>query len=74
MAAGALAELPVQLADGLGQTEIGAPLLSLIVHVDLAKLQLTERDGCDLQKLRSLGALVNAQGEMVAAKEVVHGR
>jgi VWFA-related protein len=68
-AADAIAEFPVQLAGRLGKTENGAPLLTLIIHLDLAKLEFTERGGRNLQKLRFIGALMNAQGEMAAAKE-----
>ena len=64
-----LSEFPVQLAGRIGKTDEGEPLLSLIIHTDLAKLQFTQRDGRNLQKLRFIGALVNGQGEMVVAKE-----
>ena len=59
----------MQLAGRIGKTDEGEPLLSLIIHTDLAKLQFTQRDGRNLQKLRFIGALVNGQGEMVVAKE-----
>jgi hypothetical protein len=66
-----LAEFPVQLAGRMGKSEKGDPQLSLIIHVDLAKLQFAERNSRYLQKLQFIGALVNARGEMVAAKEGV---
>lgn len=69
MAADTLTEFPMQLAGRIGKTDKGEPLLSLIIHVDLAKLQFAERDGRYLQKLQFIGALMNEQGEMVAAKE-----
>jgi VWFA-related protein len=68
-AADTLTDFPVQLAGRMGKTDKGEPQLSLIIHVDLAKLQFAERDGRYLQKLRFVGALMNEQGEMVAAKE-----
>jgi len=64
-----VSEIPVQLSGRMGKTDQGAPLLSLIVHVDLAKLRFEDRDGRHRQRLEFIGALVNAQGEMVAAKE-----
>lgn len=64
-----LNDFPVQLAGRIGTTAKGAPLLNLIIHVDLAKLQFAARDGRSIQKLQFIGALMNAQGEMVAAKE-----
>lgn len=67
--ADALADFPVQLAGRLSKTEKGEPVLSLIIHVDLSKLQFTARDSRNIQKLRFIGALMNTQGEMVAAKE-----
>lgn len=59
----------MQLAGRLGKNDKGEPLLSLIIHVDLAKLQFAERGGRYLQKLRFIGALMNGRGEMIAAKE-----
>ncbi len=62
-------DFPVQLAGRLGATPKGEPLLSLIVHVDLATLKFAERDGRHVQRLEFIGALLNPRGEMVAAKE-----
>lgn len=68
-AADTLTDFPVQLAGRIGKTGRGEPQLSLIIHVDLTKLQFAERDGRYLQKLQFVGALMNEHGEMVAAKE-----
>jgi VWFA-related protein len=68
-AADTLAEFPVRLAGVLGKTDKGEPALTLVIHTDLAGLQFTERGGRHLQKLRFIAALMNAHGEMVAAKE-----
>jgi hypothetical protein len=64
-----LAEIPVQLAGRLGKTIQGAPEISLVIHVDLAKLKFTESWGRQTQKLAFIGALMDANGNMVAAKE-----
>jgi hypothetical protein len=69
LAADALAEIPVQLSGRLGKTEKGAPTLSLLIHVDLAKLKFTPQDGRQLQKLEFIGALMDAGGNLVTAKE-----
>jgi len=49
-AADALTDFPVQLAGRVAKTDKGERLLSLIIHVDLARLQFAERDGRYLQK------------------------
>ena len=69
LAVDALAEIPVQLAGRLSKTIQGNPALSLVIHVDLAKLKFTPRDGRQTQKLAFIGALMDANGNMVAAKE-----
>ena len=69
LAADALAEFPVQLAGRLGKTIQGNPELSLVIHVDLAKLKFTESWGRQTQKLTFIGALMDANGNLVAAKE-----
>ena len=64
-----MAEIPVQLSVRFGKPEKGDPTLSLLIHVDLAKLNFTRRDGRHVQKLMFIGALLDAGGKMVAAKE-----
>jgi VWFA-related protein len=69
MASEALTEFPIRLAGRLGKAEKGDAQLSLIIHVDLTKLQFTESEGRHRQKLEFIGALLDAHGDMVAAKE-----
>jgi VWFA-related protein len=69
LATDALAEIPVQLSGRLGKTEKGDPTLSLVIHVDLAKLIFTENRGRQTQKLAFIGALMDANGNLIAAKE-----
>jgi len=69
LAVDALTEIPVQLAGRLSKTIQGIPELSLVIHVDLTKLKFTESWGRQTQKLAFIGALMDANGNMVAAKE-----
>jgi len=69
MAGDAVAEIPVHVAGRLGKTIQGNPELSLVIHVDLAKLKFTESWGRQTQKLAFIGGLMDANGNMVAAKE-----
>ncbi len=69
LAVDALAEIPVQLSGRLSKTMQGSPLLSLVIHVDLAKLKFTESWGRQTQKLAFIGALMDADGNLAAAKE-----
>jgi VWFA-related protein len=69
LATDVMAEIPVQLSARFGKQEKGDPTLSLLIHVDLAKLNFIRRDGRHVQKLMFIGALLDAGGKMVAAKE-----
>jgi VWFA-related protein len=69
LAADTISEIPVQLAGRLGKTEKGDPELSLVIHVDVGKLQFAERDGRQTQKLAFIGVLLDASGKLVTAKE-----
>jgi hypothetical protein len=69
LASDTLAEIPVQLTGRLGKTETGEPTLSLLIHVDLAKLKFTESWGRQTQKLAFIAALIDANGNLAAAKE-----
>jgi VWFA-related protein len=69
LAADTVTEIPVQLSGRLGKIIKGDPVLSLLIHVDLAKLKFTPRNGRQTQKLEFIGALVDAGGALVAAKE-----
>ncbi len=64
-----LTQIPIHLAGRLSKTEKGDPVLSLVIHVDLAKLKFTPRDGRQTQKLTFIGALMDERGNMVTAKE-----
>ncbi len=68
-AADTVDEIPTTLAGRLGKTEKGDPVLTLIVHVDLAKLEFTERDGRQTQRLRFIGSLLDEHGNVATAKE-----
>jgi VWFA-related protein len=65
----ALSEIPMTLAGRLGKTEKGGPQISIVIHLDLTKIQFAEREGRFLQRLRFIGALIDTHGEMAAAKE-----
>jgi VWFA-related protein len=69
LAADTMADFPVQLAGRLSKTEKGDPVLSLVIHVDIDKLDFAERDGRQIQRLAFLGALMDARGKLVTAKE-----
>ncbi len=64
-----LAQIPVQLTPKVGKTDKGEPTVSLLIHVDLAALKFTQRDDRRLQKLAFVGALLDTNGKMIAAKE-----
>jgi hypothetical protein len=64
-----LTEIPVKLSGRVGKTEKGDPTLSLLIHVDLAKLKFTESWGRQTQKLAFIGALMDTAGNLVTAKE-----
>jgi hypothetical protein len=61
--------IPVQVSGRLGKTEKGAPTLAVVIHVDLAKLKFTENWGRQTQKLAFIGELMDANGNVAAAKE-----
>jgi VWFA-related protein len=64
-----VSQFPVQLSGRLGKSDKGDPTLSLLIHVDLAKLNFAGQDGRHVQKLVFIGALLDGGGKMVAAKE-----
>ena len=69
MASDSISDIPVRLAGRFGKTPQGEPLLSLQIHVDLAKLQFTPRDGRQSQRLHFIGLLRDSKGSLAAAKE-----
>jgi VWFA-related protein len=66
-----LTEIPIQLDGQPGKSEKGEPVVSLKIHVDVALLKFVERNGRQVQKLTFIGALLDAGGTIVAAKEGV---
>jgi len=69
LAADELSELPVHVAGRMGKTPKGDPTLSVVIHVDLAKLKFTENSGRQTQKLAFIGVLTDPNGNLAAAKE-----
>jgi len=66
-----LTEIPIQVDQRLDKSEKGAPEVSLAIHVDVSPLKFAARGGRRVQKLICIGALVDADGNVVAAKEGV---
>ena len=69
LASDVLTAIPIQLFQRPGRTSGGDPVLSLLIHVDLAQLKFAQRDDRHVQKLSFIGALLDAGGKMVTAKE-----
>jgi VWFA-related protein len=68
-AGGALTDFPVSVTAEPGKSKDGQLVLLVSVHVDLKPLPFTVRDEHHLQGLIFVTALLDAQGNMVAAKE-----
>jgi len=66
-----LTEIPIRVEERPDRSEKGEPQLSLSIHVDVAALKFAERNGRRVQKLTFIGALLDADGNIVAAKEGV---
>jgi VWFA-related protein len=64
-----LTEIPIHLDQRLGTSDKGNPEVSLAIHVDVASLIFAKRDGRHVQKLTFIGALLDADGNIVAARE-----
>jgi VWFA-related protein len=69
LASDVLTAIPIQLFQRPGKTAKGDPVVSLLIHVDLAKLNFTQHDDRHVQKLTFIGALLDAGGKVVVAKE-----
>jgi VWFA-related protein len=69
LASDVLTAIPIQLFQRPGRTSGGDPVLSLLIHVNLAQLKFTQRDDRHVQKLSFIGALLDAGGKIVTAKE-----
>jgi VWFA-related protein len=66
-----LTEIPIQVDGQAGKSENGDRQVSLKIHVDVSPLKFSLRDGRHVQKLTFIGALLDADGAIVAAKEGV---
>jgi VWFA-related protein len=63
-----LKEIPIDVGEETKPGN-GEAVVTLMIHVDLATLKFAQRDGRSIQKLTFLGALLDAGGNIVAAKE-----
>jgi VWFA-related protein len=68
-ASGEVSDLPASVKIAEGKSKSGQPALWVSVHVDLKELRFTERDGRHLQGLIFVTALLDANGDIVTAKE-----
>jgi VWFA-related protein len=68
-AGGALTDFPVSVTAEPGKSKSGQPALWVSIHVDLKPLSFTVRDDRHLQGLVFVTALLDAKGNVVAAKE-----
>jgi VWFA-related protein len=64
-----LTQIPIQLDARLEQSAKGELEVSLGIHVDVSSLRFAKRKGRYTQKLTFIGALLDADGNIVAAKE-----
>jgi hypothetical protein len=66
-----LTEIPIQLDGRLDKSAKGESEVSLAIHVDVSPLKFAKRNGRNIQKLTFIGALLDGDGNIVAAKEGV---
>ena len=66
-----LTEIPIEVDGQVGKAEKGDPEVSLKIHVDVSPLKFSQLDGRHVQKLMFIGALLDADGTIVVAKEGV---
>jgi VWFA-related protein len=64
-----LTEIPIRVDARLDQSKGGTPEVALAIHVDVSSLKFAKRNGRHLQKLTFIGALLDAGGNIVAARE-----
>lgn len=69
IASDTLSEFPIDVAGRLGKMPTGEPLLTVIMHVDLAPLEFFDRNGRQAQDLRFVAGLFDAQGNVAVARE-----
>ncbi|HEX3748261.1 MAG TPA: VWA domain-containing protein [Bryobacteraceae bacterium] len=63
------AEIPIGFTAQPAKGPNGESLVSTVIHVELAPLAFTERDGRHLQKITFIEALFDSGGKLVSAKE-----
>jgi hypothetical protein len=63
-----LKEIPIDVGEETKPGK-GDAVVTLMIHVDLATLKFSQREGRSIQKLTFVGALLDAAGNIVAAKE-----
>ena len=63
-----LKEIPIDVGEETRPGK-GDAVVTLMIHVDLATLKFTQREGRSIQKLTFVGALLDAAGNIVTAKE-----
>src|ERR1039458_5514464 len=71
LASDVLTEIPIQLDGRLDKSAKGESEVSLAIHVDVSPLKFAKRNGRNIQKLTFIGALLDGDGNIVAAKEGV---
>jgi hypothetical protein len=71
LASDVLTEIPIQLDGRPDKSAEGDSEVSLAIHVDVSLLKFAKRNGRNVQKLTFIGALLDADGNIVAAKEGV---
>lgn len=64
-----LKEIPIDVGEGTDKPGHGDPVVTLMIHVDIAALKFAQRDGRHRQRLTFIGALLDADGNIVTAKE-----
>lgn len=63
------AAIPIAVTVRSGKTDKGEPTVSTLIHVDLSGLTFAQRDDRHIQKLTFIGALLDASGKILVAKE-----
>jgi VWFA-related protein len=64
-----IADFPAGLAIQVEKAPAGRRTISVVVRIELAKLQFATQDGRKKQRIGFVSALLDAQGKMVTAKE-----
>ena len=64
-----LKDIPIDVGEETSKPEKGEGVVTLMIHVDLTPLKFAQREGRHIQKLTFVGALLDKDGNIVAAKE-----